>query len=356
MGGPGNPPQGTPEGAPGDDEYRSVVFDESFVRAARLQEFSAEERITDHTPAVRRAPPPRRRGTSWQALTLVVTIAVAFVTAVYLGFRQPAERYPGQRAAPLRMTVIPLAPVATVPGGSPAELYARSPADQFRIGAKGIALPLRSRTAHFSVGQVEAALVIAKEYLVRSSVDPEVLTGDAVRPVRVLIDSDQYAQFDRSVERPAADGLHSATGWLVRFDPARVALAEPRVRVEGTLRVSEADSGTLEVTSDHTFVYALRPARGGTTRAALFTVRRALLFRFDREDLRQHRAEVVTSYTQAGPLACAARWADRLRPLLAGSPPAGGPPRATDPYAADGASHPCGTLAPGAQPQATRAG
>ena len=50
MGGPGEPPEGTPEGPSGaEDEYRSIVFDESFVRAAPLQEYSARERITDHT-------------------------------------------------------------------------------------------------------------------------------------------------------------------------------------------------------------------------------------------------------------------------------------------------------------------
>ena len=55
------PPRVLPRG--GEDEYRSVVFDESFVRAARLQEFSAQERIADHAPAVRRRPPtaPRPR-------------------------------------------------------------------------------------------------------------------------------------------------------------------------------------------------------------------------------------------------------------------------------------------------------
>lgn len=56
---PGDPPDGTPEGIGGGedefrpDEYRSVVFDEDFVRAARLQEFSAEERMGEHARAVR---------------------------------------------------------------------------------------------------------------------------------------------------------------------------------------------------------------------------------------------------------------------------------------------------------------
>ena len=50
--------RGHPRALPGggEDEYRSVVFDESFVRAARLQEFSAQERMDDHAP--RRTQPP----------------------------------------------------------------------------------------------------------------------------------------------------------------------------------------------------------------------------------------------------------------------------------------------------------
>src|SRR3954466_2967517 len=94
MGGPGDPPEGTPEGAPGggEDEYRSVVFDESFVRAARLQEFSAQERLDDHAPAVRNRRPWGRAGGGRQALILIVMIALAFATAIYMGIRHPYQQ------------------------------------------------------------------------------------------------------------------------------------------------------------------------------------------------------------------------------------------------------------------------
>ncbi|OKH91018.1 hypothetical protein [Streptomyces uncialis] len=355
MGGPGDPPPGTPEGGPGEDEYRSVVFDESFVRAARLQEFSAEERITEHAPAVRRRAPQRRGGMPRQALLLVLLIAMAFVTAVYLGVRHPYDTPVVRPPGALRMTVIPLAPLSAVPGGVPSRLYAHSPAAQFRIGAEGITLPAARRTANFSDSQVVTALTTAKDYLVESSLDPDVLTGRAVRPVRILLDPEQLTQFDRSFARPATDGLHAATGWLVRFDPARAALAEPRVHVQGTLRAAETGPDTLEVSSDHTFVYALRPARGGPSApASLFTVRRELLFRFDRDDLRRHQTELVMSYAQAGPLACAADWARHLRPLLAGQVPGAGTPPGTDPYATGTPTSLCGTLSSKAQPDPPR--
>lgn len=355
MAGPGDPPEGTPEGTSGggEDEYRSVVFDESFVRAARLQEYSAQERMADHAPAVRRRP-PRRPGLSRQALILVLLIAVAFGTAVYMGLRSPYQNQMARRPVePLRMTVIPLSPQGVVPGAAaPESLFAHSPAAQFRTGAEGIPLPASRRTAHFSEGQVVTALTTAKEYIVHSSLYPEVLTGQQVRPVRALLDADQLEQFDESFSSPAADGRHAPTGWLIRFDPARVQLADSRIRVQGTLQAAETDASTLEVTADHTLVYALRPtgARAGAP-ASLFTVRRELHFRFDREDLRTRQVQLAMSYVQAGPLSCAEDSANHLRPLLAGQTAKAGGPAGTDPYATDDATALCGALATGAQPK-----
>ena len=355
MGGPGDPPEGTPEGGPGggEDEYRSVVFDESFVRAARLQEFSAQERIDDHAPAVRRRP-PLRRGLSRQALILVLLIAVAFGTAIYMGVRHPYQTpAEPQPVEPLRMTVIPLAPQAEVPGSTDTEaLYAHSPAAQYRIGAEGVPLPASRRTAHFSDSQVVNALSIAKDYIVRSALYPEVVVGDQVRPVRVLLDPDQLDQFDQSFDHPTADGRHAPTGWLVRFDPDTVELADRKIRVQGTLAAAETDSSTLEVSADHTFVYALRPAGSGArAEASLFTVRRELHFRFDRDDLRMSQAQLIVSYVQAGPMSCSEDSADRLRPLLAGQTAKTGGPAGTDPYATGSATALCGSLATSAQPK-----
>jgi len=354
MGGPGEPPEGTPEGAPGggEDEYRSVVFDESFVRAARLQEFSARERMGDHAPAVRRRP-ALQRGLSRQALILVLLIAVAFGTAIYMGVRHPYQTPKAQPPEPLRMTVIPLAPQGAVPGSTdPESLYAHSPAGQFRIGAEGITLPASRRTAHFSDSQVVTALTTAKNYLVNSALDPDVLTGGATRSVRILLDPQQLDQFDQSFSHPAADGRHAPTGWLIRFDPARAELADRKIRVQGTLQAAETSTDSLEVSADHTLVYALRPTGSDSkAKASLFTVRRELTFRFDRDDLRMHQAELLVSYVQAGPLTCAEDTANHLHPLLAGQTAKRGGPAGTDPYATGSATALCGSLAASAQPK-----
>ncbi|WP_329117193.1 SCO2583 family membrane protein [Streptomyces sp. NBC_01465] len=355
MTGRGEPPEGTPEGLPsgGEDEYRSVVFDESFVRAARLQEFSAQERMGQHARAVRSRSAFSLRSGPKQAALLVVLLLIAFGTAIYMGVRHPYQAPETAKAEPARMTVIPLAPQQTVQGGSAADLFARSPAAQFRIGAEGVNLPAVRRTDHFADSQVTTALTTAKDYIVESSLDPDVLIGGVVRPVRMLLDPDQFDQFDQSFASPSDDGRHAATGWLVRFDPSKVTLAD-KVRVQGTLSYTDVGAGELEVVADHTFTYALQPAGAGTgsaTGVSLFTVRRELHFRFDQEDLRQHRAELQIAYVQAGPQACSADAAAVLRPLLAGQQATAQGPAGTDPYATGQATASlCGTLSPSSQP------
>ncbi|MFE4367039.1 hypothetical protein ACFRMN_02080 [Streptomyces sp. NPDC056835] len=368
MAGRGDPPEGEPEGLPGgdDDEYRSIVFDESFIREARLQEFSARERMTDHADAVRRVPPSqppppaegRTRGIFWrgsrQLLLLVLVVVLAFGTAIYLGLRNPYRPATGRAVDQVRMSVIPLVPRGPVPGGTPVDLFTHSPAAQFRVGAAGITMPAVRETGGFSESQVMAALTTVKDYLVASSLDPDVIEGRTERPVRVLLDPDQLDQFDAGFATPADDGRHAPTGWLVRFDPARVAQAGDGVRVHGTLRYQETSPGTLEVVSDHVFVYALRPAGSDALPvrdASLFTVRRELRFRFDLDALPRHTARLLTSEVQAGPQACSAEPPTTLRPLLAGQRAKPHEPAGTDPYATGPATTAlCGTLSRAAEP------
>ncbi|GAA2712949.1 MULTISPECIES: hypothetical protein [Streptomyces] len=357
MNGPGDPPEGTPEGPQGgDEEYRSVVFDESFIRAARLQEFSARERMDDHAPAVRTRHAWARVSASRQVLLLVVLIALAFGTAVYMGLRHPYKE-PGPPAAePLRTVLVPLAPRDAVPGAPSAkELFDNSPATRLRDGIEGITLPAARRTQNFSEAMVMAALATAKEYVVKSALDPGVLTGGAQRTVRLLLAPAQLDQFDRSFAHPADDGRNAATGWLIRFDPSQVALADRTIRTQGTFAITEVSPAALEVSSDHTFVYAVRPAGGKPDATSLFTVRRTMRFRFDRDDLQEHHVQVLQSAVQAGPQSCNADDAVFLRPLFAGQKATGDGPAGTDPYATgstDGAL--CGTLDPAAQPSPPR--
>lgn len=340
MAGHEGPPDGTPERAPGggDDEYRSIVFDEAFVKAARLEEFSARERVGDHTPAVR-SRRHQRPGASRQALVLVLLIALAFGTAIYMGVRHPYQQPGVPAAAPLRSTVVPLTPEGPVPGGEPAELFADSPAADFGTGASGIELPDPGATRHFTEEQVVQALTASKDYLVTSAIDVRTLTGGNVRDVRIQLDPQQHGQFDQSLARPADDGRHAATGWMIRFDPEHVRLADRSVRVDGAVTYAEVGDQELEVSADHVFVYALHPAKASAQAAedaSLFTVRRQVRIRFDHDDLRDRQLELAETALTAGPLACTADASGYLRPLLAGERDPQKAPHGTNPFATPG--------------------
>ncbi|MFE0423266.1 hypothetical protein [Streptomyces sp. NPDC058953] len=384
MAGRGDPPEEPTDGLPGggEDEYGAVVFDDSFVRAARLREYSAQERSGPDARAVhalapaRPSPAPYARpgpGGAWVVILLALMVALAFAMAVHFGLRRsagPAAAPPGTE--PPRITVIPLTPSGRVPGATLAELLRHGPAAHHRIGASGITLPGARATRDFSESDVLSALTVAKEYLVVSSLDPAVLTGATDRPVRILLTARQLDAFERSVGTPphptagpstpssAAAGTGSpsparspdsrtapAAGWLVRFDPGEVALADTAIRVHGTLDYAETAPPPGGPPAPPA------PAASAASGAAsLFVVQRELRFRFDHEDLARHQTEVVSSRARVGPHSCSADLSRELRPLLAGESASPGGPAATDPYAIGPgpAVAVCGTLADSAQP------
>ncbi|WP_327676848.1 SCO2583 family membrane protein [Kitasatospora sp. NBC_00458] len=360
MGDPREPPEGAPEGGSGnDDEYRSVVFDESFVRAARIQELSARERLAG---AYGRATRPKVRlgplGTvPRQALALLLVILLAFAAAVYFGVSSPTRPTARPEGSQLTVSLVALSPASAVRAvADPASPFAGLPPG-YSDGAIGLGTPAGSATGHFSRVEVTKALDTVQRYLVASSLAPATLVQGATSDVRAFVTPGEQAQFDASVAQPTDDRHHALTGWLVRFDPAQVALAADTVKVAGAMRIDEADTGTLQITTDHTFVYALKAA-GAPSGApvTLETVRRQLTFEFDRTDLASARLRLVDSVLQAGPAPCDGSLAGFVQPVLAGadgaSPAAGSaasPP--TAPPAVDPGNHArpawqvCGVLA-----------
>lgn len=338
------PPDGTPGGVPdgGDEELRSTVFDESFVRAAQLEEFSARQRLEESTSPVRDRRPARfARTLPRQGVALALTILTALVVAVFLGGNPYNAPGPPEAVAPPHTRVLPLVPEGPVPGGTPEALYADSPAGGYDTGAAGLVLPPPAATASFDRAQVTAALALAKDYAVASGLDPRVLEGTTTLPVRALLGPRQQSQLDAGLAGRA--GSPPVTGWLIRFDPGEVVLAEERVRTDGELRVAEA-RGRLEVTVVQVAAYALRPAGEPDAAASLFVVHRELLLGFAEDDLSRRRVVLVAADVLAGPLDCAADPAGGLRPLLAGESSAAEP--GTDPFAWSGDGvRPCTPLA-----------
>lgn len=353
------------------------------------------------------SPPIRRRGSRSgtggglprQALALMLLVSLAFAAAVYMGSKHP---YTDSTASPaqLSMMVIPLqpgpggiptgarlptgaatpSPSASVPASGSASAsasasaaaqdpgpYAGTAVEDYAIGGSGILLPFPHHTADFSSDQVLRALKIVYNYLNASSLDPQVLTSakGSTGVIRQMLAPGQRAQFDDSLSQPRDDQQHDVTGWLVRFDPTKVRLvAADGIRVRGNLGYRQLDPGTLQVTSDYTFVYALTPApatasaspsptvapsgrpsasanpgaaasAGATAQPpiVLYTVRREITYRFTVDDLNAYQTELVDSVVQAGPSSCDADNSSYLQPLFPTAPatPATPPPgRHTD--------------------------
>ncbi|WUH93541.1 hypothetical protein OG900_27820 [Streptomyces sp. NBC_00433] len=334
MSGSGDPPEGTSGG--GEDEYRSVVFDESFVRAARIQEYSAREREDDaaHPVRVRHVLP---RGLARQAVALVLLIVLAFGFAVYMGVRHPYKERDAGTGEQLRVTVIPLVPGGTVPAVSPSAPFAGTEAAGYRSGIDGLNVPKSVRPiGGYSQGEVTAGYDTAVDFISDSALEEATVTGGDIRNVLALLDPGQVDQFKDSLSAPAADGSREATGWLVRFDPdpgvgVELVGDDEGIRVSGSWTASETGDEHLEITADHTYVYAIRGSSDPTRAVSLFTVRRQLRFHFDHEELRRHHIELVQADVAAGPLACSAKVQSYFQPILAGHS-APGAVASADPY------------------------
>ncbi|MGK4583330.1 hypothetical protein [Kitasatospora sp. HPMI-4] len=348
MGDPREPPEGTPDGGSGnEDEYRSVVFDESFVRAARIQELSASERLGGYSRGVRPRLGFGHLGSlPRQAVALLLLVVMAFAAAVYFGVSSPRRMGVQPTGNQLTVSMVALSPNSTVsPVPDPRNPFATLPAG-YADGAAGLGTPAGAATAHFTRVEVTRALDTVQRFLVASSLDPATLVQGETAAVRALVTPGEQAQYDQSLNSPSDDQHHAATGWLIRFDPGNVALAADSVKVAGGMKVAEADSGTLDIDTDHTFVYALRPA--GTDSAApvsLFSVRRELRFEFDHTDIGAARVRLVDAALQAGPMACGVPLADHLQPLLAGQS-AGAPPAVSPADHRVPAWQVCGVLGP----------
>lgn len=339
MGDPGEPPEGAPEGGSGsDDEYGSVVFDESFVRAARIQELSARERLAGafNHPVRHRIGLGMLASLPRQALTLLLLLVMAFGAAVYFGVTAPQRETAGTPGVQLTTALTALAPAS---GAVPA-VDAKTPfgslgaAAGYADGGAGLGLPAQPpATTHFSQAQVGQAVDTVRRYLEASALAPAVLTQGETEPVRALLAPAEQNQFDAGVANPSDDQHHAATGWMVRFDPAKVALAVDTVKVAGSVKVAELNSSTLEITSDNTMVYALRPAGATVTGpVTLFDVRRELRFDLSRTDIAAEQVLLVDSVVQAGPSACGAVESGYLQPLaISGAGPQPVVPGAIDP-------------------------
>lgn len=339
MSGRGEPPEGSRGGGPdGEDEFQAV-FDESFVRAAVLHEPSAQERLRTG-----KGPRHLRRvfgmpAAAFQVGVLMLTVVLLLAGALYLGARRTggtaAPRAASGPAVLVRVSLVPAQGVALGATGPGADPFAGSAAAAWSEGRAGIVLPPHEDTAHYSAAQVREALEQVRDFVTGTQLDPDVWGGMRPWSAALRLETDQHAQLTAAFDHPVDDDVHSVTGWVTRFDPRQIVVAETKVRVSAVTTVAETTDQELFVTVDGVFVYALKAVGGDTwTR---FVVHRAWEFQVDRQGLRSGTMRVRRIVTIAAPQACTADTAAYFRPMPA-----------TVPVAAPGASPvaTAGTAAP----------
>lgn len=184
-------------------------------------------------------------------------------------------------AAPLapetaRPTVAPSADPAGIPTRE--RPFVGSPAARWESGAEAIRLPKGEAKAvnGVSAASVEAALEGAREFLIASNLDHEVIMGAEPRKALALLDplmKDYLAELRTGLRGPT---VKNDPVWIfTRFDPEEVELVD-EVRVRGRLTVEpvRGTAGKAVVKGDYAFVYAL--ARPGGDEVARVIARRVI--------------------------------------------------------------------------------
>ncbi|MEU6522076.1 hypothetical protein ABZ892_04335 [Streptomyces sp. NPDC046924] len=221
-----------------------------------------------------------RRRTGWSVVGVLVAVAVAVVAVDPSGARSWLPGGLGEDGAD-GASAAPLAPETARPTGAPSAAladmptrerpFAGSPAARWESGAEAIRLPEgRAKAVNgVSAASVGAALEGARDFLIASNLDHEVIMGAEPKKALALLDplmGDYLAELRAGLRRPTVE---NDPVWIfTRFDPDEVELVGD-VRVRGRLAVEpvRGTEGKAVVKGDYTFVYALaRPGGGEVTR------------------------------------------------------------------------------------------
>ncbi|MGP3734070.1 hypothetical protein ACTWJ9_12695 [Streptomyces sp. GDS52] len=229
-----------------------------------------------------------RRRTGWSVVGVLVAVAVAVVAVnpsgalswLPGGLGAGSDTSDGAEGAD-GASAAPLAPETARPTSAPSKAlpvmptrerpFAGSPAVRWESGAEAIRLPEGKAKAvnGVSAASVEAALEGARDFLIASNLDHEVIMGAEPKKALALLDplmKDYLAELRAGLRKPT---VQNDPVWMfTRFDPAEVELVDD-VRVRGRLTVEpvRGTAGRAVVKGDYTFVYAVvRPGGGEVAR------------------------------------------------------------------------------------------
>ncbi|MBL3665463.1 hypothetical protein JL475_05495 [Streptomyces sp. M2CJ-2] len=229
-----------------------------------------------------------RRRTGWSVVGVLVAVVVAVVAVNPSGALSwlPGDLGDGSGTSGTSdgmngASAAPLAPETARPTSAPSAAlpvmptrdrpFAGSPALRWESGAEAIRLPEGKAKAvnGVSAASVEAALEGARDFLIASNLDHEVIMGAEPKKALALLDplmGDYLAELRAGLRKPTVE---NDPVWIfTRFDPDDVELVDD-VRVRGRLTVEpvRGTAGKAVVKGDYTFVYALaRPGEGEVAR------------------------------------------------------------------------------------------
>ncbi|GAB2919524.1 hypothetical protein [Streptomyces mayteni] len=156
--------------------------------------------------------------------------------------------------------------------------FAGSPAREWAEGADGIEMPAAEPVGLISEERMAEALGLAREFLIGTNLDPEVLAGAVPEEGLAVLDpgSDDIADYvARSLDEPSQE--YDATTLFTRFHDDHATVLDGVVKVRGRTEVTEFGDGSAMLNLDYTFVYPLI-STDGTEEVTRAVVRRVIDF------------------------------------------------------------------------------
>jgi hypothetical protein len=250
---------------------------------AQFREMSAAERDRQAARARRRLRASRRRGRFRAVAKVCGIIAVVAVlgSGVYaLVHVHHSSGAPGAADSPGTTAASP-EPGGTsglngslgisVPAFTAADPFVGTPAEDYRNGAAGIAVPAAHRVAAFSAAQVAASYLTTRRLLIAANLDQRTLHAGTPTAFARLLAPQLRSYFQRRLGRRGVDKhgyTRSSRGWVVSFAPG-TELVGPVIKVSGTMRaVPAVDSGrrVLRIHFNFLFVYPVQRPHQPVTR------------------------------------------------------------------------------------------
>ncbi|MCX4537880.1 hypothetical protein [Streptomyces sp. NBC_01669] len=221
-------------------------------------------------------PPRRRRGKAWYVVGLLLAVGllvVALDPGRVVGWfgdgdGDGASASPATESAPQLPT--------------PEQPFRGSPAARWEDGTAGISVPAARSTGWMTKGQVTQALDQSLNFLTASSLDPDVLRGERPKKAIALINPHQRDVQDylsTAFREPSQE--NDPLLLFSRFAQTKVQLVGGVVKTQGSITFREGKRGSVEVTSDVTYVYPVVRAATGSDEVARTIVRRETVMSWD---------------------------------------------------------------------------